>query len=532
MNETLEYLQMFARFPFALRRFLKHTLTLEEARQIVRERMEHREENFLRVVERSIYGYPRSPYLALLKMAGCEMSDLRAMVKQKGLEGALRQLREEGVYVTFEEFKGRKPIVRNGTIIPVTARDFDNRFAHNGFTMSSGGSTGLANTVRQDLDYVASSAVDHLLMLDAHQAVDLPTAQWTAILPGAGLHFVLQRAYLRLPQDQWFSPIGWTDSKYWVKYGLASLYMISCLRALNANIPSPKVVRGDAALSIARWMRDALDESGQCLVYSNVSHAVRLCLAAEQAGFDLADAVIRVGGEPVTEAKLKAMHRVGVKAIVTYGSIEANGIGLGCARPMCADEVHLASDVYAMISSPLSIGGFDVTVSAFNLTTLLDSSPKVMLNYQIDDYGITEERACGCALDSLGLSAHLSEIRSHSKLVGEGVTLIGNEMLRILEDVLPSRFGGSALDYQFAEEEDAQGLTRLYLNISPRVEIPDEQQVIQVVLAAMSASSPMADAARTVWKDARTLQIERREPTATIRGKVMPLHIRQSQKNS
>ena len=41
MNETLEYLQTFARFPFALRHFLKQRLTLDEAKQIVRERMEH-----------------------------------------------------------------------------------------------------------------------------------------------------------------------------------------------------------------------------------------------------------------------------------------------------------------------------------------------------------------------------------------------------------------------------------------------------------------------------------------------------------
>jgi hypothetical protein len=129
MNETFEYIKTFTQFPFALRRFLKHRLTVEEAKQIVHDRMEHREENFLRVVERSIYGYPRSPYLALLKMAGCELGDLRTVMKQKGLEGSLRQLREEGVYVTFEEFKGRKPIVRSGLTIPVQARDFDNPFA-------------------------------------------------------------------------------------------------------------------------------------------------------------------------------------------------------------------------------------------------------------------------------------------------------------------------------------------------------------------------------------------------------------------
>ena len=47
---------MFAQFPFVLRRFARHTLSLEEAKRIVRERLEHREERFLQIVERSIYG--------------------------------------------------------------------------------------------------------------------------------------------------------------------------------------------------------------------------------------------------------------------------------------------------------------------------------------------------------------------------------------------------------------------------------------------------------------------------------------------
>ena len=39
MSETLDYVKTFARFPFALRRFLKHTLTLEESKQIVEQRL-------------------------------------------------------------------------------------------------------------------------------------------------------------------------------------------------------------------------------------------------------------------------------------------------------------------------------------------------------------------------------------------------------------------------------------------------------------------------------------------------------------
>jgi hypothetical protein len=205
-----------------LRRFLRQRLTLDEARRIVQERMEQRETNFLRIVERSVYGSPRSPYLPLLQGAGCELGDLRAIVKQKGLEGALR---EQGVYITYEEFKGRKPIVRNGTTIPVKASDFDNPFARRDFTSQTGGSTGLATNVALSLDYFAARASYQKLFLSAYDVMNAPTAYWLAIFPGSGFEFILQRTDLREPIHRWFSYLGWRDSTYWLKYDLATLYI-------------------------------------------------------------------------------------------------------------------------------------------------------------------------------------------------------------------------------------------------------------------------------------------------------------------
>src|SRR3989304_1700231 len=121
-------LKMYARFAWGLRGFLRHTLPLEEAKAIVKKRLEEREMNFLRLVKKGIYGYPKSPYLPLLKLAGCEFGDMEKMVKDKALEGTLLALREAGVYVTFEEFKGREPIVRSGKVIPVCIHDFDNPY--------------------------------------------------------------------------------------------------------------------------------------------------------------------------------------------------------------------------------------------------------------------------------------------------------------------------------------------------------------------------------------------------------------------
>jgi hypothetical protein len=525
MNDTLEYLTMYARFPIALRRFLQHPLTLDEAKAIIRERMDHREESFLKLAERSIYGCPRSPYLALLKIAGCELGDLRGLVQRKGLEGALRELREAGVYVTYEEFKGRKPMVRDGHALPIGPRDFDNPFVRRDFTLRTAGSTGLSIYVGQNLEFIAAATPHRMVALAAHGVLDLPMANWGQILPGRSVSGMLEEALYGHMPERFFSSIGWHESKYWLKYDLATYYMLFWMRLHGVRAPWPEYVSVDQALVVAHWVHDTLREHRRCLLFASPSRALRVCIAAQAAGLDLTGAVMRGGGEPVTPAKVEVMRRVGVRYIPGYGMTEAGSMAVGCAQPSDVSDVHLFQDALALITFPHVLAGSGVTVPAFNLTTILENAPIVLLNFQIDDYGVVEERHCGCELEKCGYSVHLRDIHSYSKLVGEGVTLIGNEMLHILDQVLPARFGGSPLDYQLREEEDAGGLTRLYLIISPRVDIADEQAVIEIVLRALGESSPMADAARTVWQQAQTIRIKREEPILTPGGKLLPLHL-------
>jgi hypothetical protein len=336
---------------------------------------------------------------------------------------------------------------------------------------------------------------------------------------------MLRRAHIGQLPERWFSPIGWRDSRHWFKYGLATGYILLCMRLCGIRVPLPQVVRVDQAHVVARWLAETLKTHGRCLLYTQVSYAVRVCLAAQEAGLDLRGATIKAGGEPATPAKVRQIESAGVRYMSSYGMTEAGSIASGCARPVDGSDVHLFKDAYALVSYPHTVPATGITVPAFNLTTLLPTAPKLMLNVQMDDYGVIEERHCGCELETYGYTTHLRHIRSYSKLTGEGATLIGTEMVRILEEVLPARFGGSPLDYQIMEAEDEQGFTRLYLLVSPRVAIVDESLVIQVVLDALSQSSPMADAARTIWQHASTLRVKRMEPTWTSRGKLLPLHI-------
>src|ERR1051326_1009787 len=109
-------LKMYGRFAGSLREFFRHPISVAESRATIARRMQTREDQVLRLVERGVFGYPESPYLPLFKLAGCALGDVRDMVRAQGLEKTLARLREAGIYATFEEFKGRTPIVRGGRI--------------------------------------------------------------------------------------------------------------------------------------------------------------------------------------------------------------------------------------------------------------------------------------------------------------------------------------------------------------------------------------------------------------------------------
>ncbi|MBN1314242.1 MAG: hypothetical protein JXA42_02200 [Anaerolineales bacterium] len=518
--------QMYARFAWGLRGYLGHKLTLEEARSTVRRRLAERETNFLRLVEKGIFGYARSPYRPLLENAGVELGDIRNMLGEKGLEGTLLSLRQAGVYYSFEEFKGREPVVRDGRIINVRPADFDNPYLSHSYRALTGASTGTGTRVNMDLERIADGAVQDMLMQSAHDVLDAPTVLWRGILPDStGLVNVLQPARFSHVPVKWFSPITGQGHKPALKNRLATALTISLGQLYGIPIPKPEPLSLDEAEILARWVSRTLEESGKCLIRTSVSMALRVSLAAQEAGLDLTGAMFMGASEPPTPAKVKRITDSGARYTPNYVFTEAGRVGGGCARPSGVNDLHFFNDHLALISFPRRVPGFDITVDAFHFTTLLPSAIKILLNVESDDYGILETRSCGCPLEEYGFAKHVRDIRSFRKLTGEGVTLIGSEMVAILEQVLPERFGGSPLSYQLWENEDEQGFTRLDLLISPSVDIQDEDQVIQVMLESLQRSSVSADLARDLWSQASSLRIRRMEPVWTARGKLMPLHI-------
>ena len=120
---------------------------------------------------------------------------------------------------------------------------------------------------------------------------------------------------------------------------------------------------------------------------------------------------------------------------------------------------------------------------------------------------------------------HVHTIRNYAKLTSEGMTFIGSTLITLIEEVLPRRFGGAATDYQFVEAEDAEGLSRVSVVISPAVGPVDEAAVVEAAIDYLVAQGAGGAMMAGVWRDSGTLRVERREPHMTRASKITPLHV-------
>jgi hypothetical protein len=515
----------FAGFLSGLPAFVRQRMTEPRAREIVRRRMQEREQNFLISLELFVYGNPRSPYRLLLDAAGCTFGDVRAMLATDGLESTLRALRASGVYVAFDEFKGLRPIVRGGRVIEARPEDFDNPTVSRYHTVTTGGSTGRARNVMLDLEHLNARLPMHLLGDMFQGTYGVPTALWFEIPPGSGLGSVLQRIPTGNIPERWFSPIrGSGDGAGW-GFRAATMAALGVARASGARVPWPEYLPLERADVIARWASEALRRAGKCAIRAHVSKSLRVCLAAKDLGIDLTGAIVTGGGEPPTPAKVAQIESTGARFRSGYHFTEVGTVGLSCTTSADPNDQHLFMDHLALIQAPRDVPGFELSVPSFHYTTLLPSAPKIMLNVESDDFGVVETRDCGCPFGELGLTTHIRDIRSFRKLTGEGVTLVGSHIESILEEDLPSKFGGSALDYQLLEEEDEHGFTRLTILVNPTVAIADDQAVVAEMQAALRRRGGAAEMSRELWKQANAFRVRREAPRLTNRGKMMPLQL-------
>jgi hypothetical protein len=170
--------------------------------------------------------------------------------------------------------------------------------------------------------------------------------------------------------------------------------------------------------------------------------------------------------------------------------------------------------------------------AALLISSIRPSTAFVLLNVAMGDQAVVSERACGCPYQELGWTTHLHDIRSFEKLTAAGMTFLDTDVIRVLEEVLPERFGGIPSDYQLVEEEGPDGAPRIRLLVHPRVGPLRPELVAQTFLAAIGRGSGAERIMSLVWQDAELLRVERRPPVATETGKVLHLHSTSSSRPS
>jgi hypothetical protein len=514
-----------ARVSWALPSFLRHPLTLEAAAAAQRERLETREASWLGLMRAVVYRQPRSPYRQLLRHAGCEPGDLDRLVRDDGLEGALHRLYRAGVYLSIEEFKGRRPVVRGSLRFTVAPRALRNpRAAVHAFARS-GGSGGAAMPVPIDLGFVREQATNACLMVDARGGdARWRKAHWT--VPGGGaLIMVLIASGFGRRIAAWFSQLDPRAPSIPARYRWSVRWICDLSRLVGRPIPAPGHVPLAQPGPVLRWMAATLAGGEVPLLQTFTSSAVRLCEAALESGVDIRGAHLVLGGEPVTAARLAPLRAAGVAGQTHYGSAETGStMAYGCLQPSAPDEAHVTHDLFALVQPGDPPASPDLSPRALLTTTLRMCAPLILLNVSLGDEANLGRRPCGCPFEARGWTTHLHTIRSFEKLTAGGMTFLDVDAIRVLEEVLPRRFGGGPADYQLVEDEDDAGHPRLALRVDPGVGPLDDEAVVDLFLRALGQGGEARGVMAASWREAALLRVDRRPPVTTATGKVLHLH--------
>lgn len=512
-----------AHFFTQLPAYLRRPLTTEAARQSLTQRLRARENAFLGKLRLDIYGRPGSPYFHLLRHAGCEFGDIESVVRRAGVEQALRELFRGGVYLTVDEFKGRKVAQRGSMKIEVRPELLQAPRTSYGLPSSSGGSRGKGNLVLTDLAFIGACAANAAVSLGVRGGENWRKAVWES--PGAGLRFrtVKYAGFTTMPAAT-FSQVdpNSQDIPAYFRWNLLLLSWVS--RLAGRPLPWPTYAPLSDPSPLAAWLQRIRRAGETPHVQTFPGSAVILARFAVENGYDISGSWVTVSGEPITAARIATMKAAGCNVIPRYGSIETGAIGYGCAHPEDSDDLHLLNDMHGMIHAGEGGAAIGLPPKALLMTSLHAQAPFVMLNLSMGDQAEMSERRCRCPLEQAGWAQHLWEVRSFEKLTAMGVTFDGSTLIPVLEEVLPARFGGRPTDYQLVEAEGAGGVPALKLIVHPRLGELDDQAIVEVFLAAIGRRSASNEMMVRRWRDGKTLTVERREPSMTRGGKINYLH--------
>ena len=515
------------RLAAALPSFFRERITLQQAEERTKRLLGSRAEKFLEVARSEIYGRMQSPYLLLLRDAGCEFSDLETSINRRGLESTLVKLAEEGVYLSSDEYKGKKEVIRGRLSFRVSPKDFERREVSAGITTESSGSRNSPVKTFSSLDSLTLWAEGTGIFYAAHDLFSCVHALYEPVLAGR-MHFVLMNGKLGVPMDRWFAlnvPAhrGLEDRYHYLNARVVALMG----NWFDRGIARPEYQDPGDLEPIMDWTLKNRRQGKKCCIITVVSNAVRIARKALQAGISLEHMTFAASGEPLTQAKKRVIEEAGAHVAVRYGPGGLYGTALGCRDPQFIDEMHVPQSMFTFVENPRTLDYSGSLIHPLMQTATHPVAPRLLLNVENGDYATIIDRDCGCPLEKVGFIQHIHTVRSFEKMTGEGMNYAGSELFELLEDVIPSEFGGGPGDYQLVEEEDDQAQTRLTLLVHPNVGELNEAKLLSWLEHGLAQGSRNHRFMAKIWQDADSFRIRREAPYASVRGKILPLHVKQ-----
>jgi hypothetical protein len=520
----LERLWQLARLAAGMPAYLREPVCADRARREIADRLSRRRERFVEAMRRLVFDRSESPFARLLAWAGVSPDALASLVNAAGIEAALEDLRDRGVYLTLDEVRGRVPVCRDGLVIELDDDAFSNPLLGAGLTGRSSGTRSAGTAVAYTWPFLAEEAAAECLLYEDHGLGRSAAAMWLPGPPGiAGIHNLLLHLKTGRPPARWFShtpPPSWRSP-----VNRAALrVLLSASRACGVPAPSLEHLTIDRAIDAARWLAEGRTQGSARSLKTYASSAVRVAVAAREYGLDMSGAVVFTGGEAMTSDRRRYIESTGLTVRPRYVTTESGLVGGACEQSGrdAPDTMHVYQDRLALIEGPQAarVGGRQLRSLAF--TSLSLHTPRVLLNTELGDYGVLDTHECPCAFGMLGMHQHVSHVTSPEKLTAEGMNVATGELQRIVGELVAAA-GGSPNDYQLRTGHTPTGLSTIALVVHPSVRGLDDEALLLQVWEALERAGGGERLAATLWRASGALCVLREPPRETSGHKLLPV---------
>ena len=497
-------------------------MTLAEAKTRIRERMALRESRFLSLLEKGVFSVSSNPFCVLLKAADISLSDIKQMVAARGLEGALEELRDRGVYLTLEEFKGERSVLRFNQSFVFREEDFDNPYLGASLETVSGASRSSGTRTLFDTDFLTEWACYDALLFDMYDIYSMPLSIWLPGMPAyAGIRGLLSYTKIGKNVDHWFLMHDKSGLQDVNKINDRFMRYVLKVKEWSGR---GKTTLGYAPLSrisdVLHWVVSNLGKYGKCAVFSYVSNAVRLCLQARRENVSIQGVIFIIGSEPLTTTKQKIIEDAGCIVAPRYVVTEFGPLAYACKEARGVDRMHLLQDSIAVIQGSSDVDAFEgKTDGVLFATNLLPTASKFLVNVETGDRGILSNSDCQCPWHRLGFALTVCQVTSYKKITVNGVTFSVSDIVDSVERLLIKTLCIDPVDFQLTEQE-VEGVTQIVLFISPSVEVSDEK-ISSLVLDEIASINSRYKFLVSILRDGNIWKIVRKQPRLTARGKLL-----------